>query len=60
MNKDTIEGTTKEIGGKIREKVDHAVGDKKGEAQGIKDQVTGNIQKNYGKLKDTVKEAVDE
>ena len=53
MNKDTIAGSIKETGGKIREKVDHAVGDKKGEALGIKDQVTGNAQKNYGKLKDS-------
>jgi uncharacterized protein YjbJ (UPF0337 family) len=52
MNKDTVAGTIKETGGKIRAKVDHVMGDSKGEALGRKDQVTGNVQKNYGKLKD--------
>ena len=55
MNKDTIAGAVKETGGKIRSKIDHAVGDKKGEAQGKKVQAAGNIQKNYGKLKDSIK-----
>ncbi len=59
MNKDTIEGSVKEIGGKIRGAVDHATGDTAGETQAKKDQVTGNIQKNYGKVKDAIDDAVN-
>ena len=59
MNKDTIAGAVKETGGKIRASVDHAVGDKKGEAQGRADAVSGNAQKNYGKVKDAIKDAAN-
>ncbi len=54
MNKDTVAGAVKETGGKIRAKVDHAVGDHKGEVQGRKDQLEGNAQKNFGKVKDAI------
>jgi uncharacterized protein YjbJ (UPF0337 family) len=54
MNKDTISGSIKEAGGKMRSKVGDAVGDKKGEAYGLKDQAAGKVQKNYGKIKDAV------
>jgi uncharacterized protein YjbJ (UPF0337 family) len=56
MNKDTIAGSVRETGGKIRSKIDHATGDTKGEALGLKDEFEGNAQKNYGKLKDSIKE----
>ena len=55
MSKDKIAGAVKEAGGKIRAAVDSATGDKKGEALGKKDQMTGNIHKNFGKLKDAFK-----
>lgn len=55
MNKDTVAGAVKETGGKIRSKVDKAIGNKKGESLGRKDQAMGNLQKNYGKLKDSIK-----
>jgi uncharacterized protein YjbJ (UPF0337 family) len=55
MNKDTVAGAIKETGGKARANIDHALGDTKGEIQGRKDQIEGNAQKNYGKVKDAVK-----
>ena len=55
MNKDTIAGAVKETGGKVRSKVDRAIGDKKGEVLGKKDQALGKMQKDYGKLKSSIK-----
>jgi len=54
MKKDTIVGTVKELGGKARANIAKATGDEEGEARGRADQVTGNLQKNYGKLKDSI------
>ncbi len=59
MSKDTIAGAVKEVGGKVRSTVGHATGDKEGEARGKVDEAAGNIQKNYGKVKDKIKEALD-
>ena len=56
MDKDTIIGTAKEIGGKVRSAVGHATGDKEGETRGALDEARGNLQKNYGKAKDTIKD----
>lgn len=56
MNKDTVAGSIKETGGKVRSKIDHALGDTKGEAKGLADQAAGNVQKNYGKFKDSLKD----
>jgi uncharacterized protein YjbJ (UPF0337 family) len=53
MNKDKIAGSIRETGGKIRRKIDHAFGDKKGEALGARDEMAGRAQKNAGKLKDS-------
>ena len=55
MSKNTIAGTVQETGGKIRAKVDHALGDTEGEMLGIKDQVAGNVKKNFGKMEDALK-----
>ncbi|MDX1975285.1 MAG: hypothetical protein SFT92_06375 [Rickettsiales bacterium] len=52
MNKDEVAGAIRETGGKIRKKVNKAIGSNKGAALGLKDEVAGNAQKNYGKLKD--------
>jgi len=54
MNKDTVAGKMKEIGGKVRSAVGHAAGDTEGEARGKIDQVAGNVQKNIGKIKDNI------
>jgi len=56
MNKDTIVGTAKEIGGKIHSAVSHIAGNKEGEARGNVDEAEGKAQKNYGKVKDIIKD----
>ena len=59
MNKDTIAGSIKETGGKMRSKVGHALGDTKGEVLGRKDQFSGSLQKNFGKVKDKLEDIDD-
>ena len=59
MNKDTVKGSIEETGGAIRKKVGQITGDKEGEARGAVDEIKGNAQKNYGKVKDAVKDAVN-
>jgi len=60
MNKDTIAGKAKEVGGKIRSAVGHATGDKEGEIRGIVDTAKGKMQKNYGEAKDSIKSAMND
>jgi uncharacterized protein YjbJ (UPF0337 family) len=60
MNKDRIEGSTKQTKGKIKEVVGKATGDSKLETEGKADQAAGKIQNTVGGLKDTVKEALDD
>jgi len=60
MNKDTIDGTVKEIGGKARSVIGQVTGNKEGEAHGKIDEAQGKMQKNYGKVKDILKDAVSD
>lgn len=54
VNKDTIAGKTKEVGGAVRKNIGKITGDREAEARGASDQLTGNVQKNYGKVKDAL------
>lgn len=54
MNKDTVAGKIKEVGGKARQKIGEVTGDNEGAARGAADRVAGNVQKNYGKVKDAL------
>jgi uncharacterized protein YjbJ (UPF0337 family) len=55
MDKDRIEGSAKNIGGKIKEGVGKMTGDSKTQAEGKGDQVEGKIQNTVGGLKDTLR-----
>ncbi len=57
MNKDQVKGTTKDIAGKVQEKVGSAVGSKEQEAKGLEKQASGKAQKKYGDAKEAVKDA---
>lgn len=59
MGKDTVTGAIKETGGKVRASIARVTGDTEGEIRGKADQAAGNVQKNYGKAKDAVKDALD-
>ena len=58
MGKDTIVGAVKEISGKVRSVVGVATGDEKEEASGKVDAAKGKLQKNYGKIKDVIKDTL--
>ncbi len=55
MNKDKIEGTTREALGKLKEVTGKAFGDKKLTANGIAEKTAGKVQKAIGTIKDLPK-----
>lgn len=59
MNKDTIVGTAKEISGKVESAVSHVTGNKEAEARGNMNEAEGQAQKNYGKVKDIIKDVTN-
>jgi uncharacterized protein YjbJ (UPF0337 family) len=56
-DEDRIEGSAKNMGGKLKEGFGKLTGDTKTEAEGKSDQVEGKIQNTVGGIKDTVKDA---
>ncbi|WP_372338751.1 CsbD family protein [Mangrovibrevibacter kandeliae] len=54
-----MKGGLKEVGGNIKESVGRATGNRDMEAEGVVDQAEGKTQKNYGKVKDAVKDQLD-
>jgi uncharacterized protein YjbJ (UPF0337 family) len=55
IDKDRIEGSAKNLGGKAKEAVGKLTGDAKTEADGKADQVEGKIQNAWGGVKDSLK-----
>jgi uncharacterized protein YjbJ (UPF0337 family) len=58
VDKNEISGGAKELGGKIKEGVGKLVGNERLQAEGAVDQAEGKTEKNYGKVKDAVKDQV--
>jgi uncharacterized protein YjbJ (UPF0337 family) len=56
MNKDQIKGRVKEAKGKIKEVAGRTVGNPDLEDRGAIEKVGGTVQKNYGDLKQDVKD----
>jgi uncharacterized protein YjbJ (UPF0337 family) len=59
MNKDQVKGAVKDIGGKVQEEVGKLTGNKDQEAKGLKNQVSGKVQRTIGDAKEAVKDAID-
>ena len=57
VDKDRVEGSAKNIGGKIKEGFGKLTGDSKTEAEGKAEQVEGKVQNTVGGIKDTVRDA---
>ena len=55
MDKDRVEGSTKNVGGKIKEGVGKVLGDSKTQAEGKADQAEGKVQNTWGGIKDAVR-----
>lgn len=55
-DQDRIEGSAKNVGGKIKEGVGKMTGDSKLQAEGKADQVEGKVQNAVGGVKDTLRD----
>ena len=58
VDKNEISGGAKELGGKIKEGVGKLVGNDRLRAEGLADQAEGKTEKNYGKVKDAMKDEI--
>lgn len=58
-DQDRIDGSLKNIGGKIKEAAGNVTGDEKLKAEGKADQVAGKVQNTVGGVKDSVRDADD-
>ncbi len=59
MNKDIAEGKVKQVKGKMKEEIGKATGDESMEIEGQTEHLTGHIQEEYGKIKQSVKKAIE-
>jgi uncharacterized protein YjbJ (UPF0337 family) len=55
VDKDRVEGSAKNMGGKLKEGLGKATGDSKTEAEGKADQAKGKVQNAVGGIKDSLK-----
>ncbi|WP_456684432.1 CsbD family protein [Bradyrhizobium sp. P5_C11_2] len=55
MDKDRVEGSATNMGGKVKEGAGKLTGDDKLRSEGMMDQVRGKVQNAVGGIKDTLK-----
>lgn len=55
MNKHQIEGTAKEIAGKVQQTLGKAINSRDQQAHGLAKQVEGRIEKSYGRVLEAVR-----
>lgn len=55
MDKDRVEGSATNMGGKIKEGAGKVTGDDKLRSEGVMDQVKGKVQNAVGGINDTLK-----
>lgn len=60
MNEDRVEGTARKAVGAVQETAGNLVGDDQTEAKGILNQAVGTVQDGYGKVRDKVKELIED
>ena len=60
VDSNQIKGGAKELGGTIKEAAGKLVGNERLQAEGEIDQAAGKTQKNYGKVKDAVKDQLND
>ena len=58
MNTDILQGAGTDLGGKIKENVGGAIGDRNLQSEGVADQLGGTVQKTYGDAKNAVEEGI--
>lgn len=57
MNRDQVEGSAKNIAGKVQRKVGELTGSKTQQAKGLAKQVEGKLQKGVGNVEEAVDKA---
>lgn len=57
MNKDQVQGTLKDVAGKVQQKAGELIDSPEQQARGIAKQVEGTAQKKVGDVKEALKEA---
>ena len=57
MNKDQVNGTVKEVTGKVQEKVGDLVGSDKQRAKGLVKEVSGKAERKLGDAEEALKDA---
>ena len=60
MNEDKIEGTAKKVVGQVQETVGDLTGDDSLQGKGLLNQAGGIVQDGYGKVRDKVKDIIDD
>ncbi|WP_336491558.1 CsbD family protein [Methylobacterium nigriterrae] len=55
VDKDRVEGSATNLGGKVKEGAGKLTGDEKLKNEGVADQVKGKVQNVVGSVKDTLK-----
>ncbi len=59
MDKDRVDGVGKKILGSIKQVAGRMTGDRKTQAEGASDKMTGTGQNAFGGAKDTVRDAIE-
>jgi uncharacterized protein YjbJ (UPF0337 family) len=59
MNKDQVEGTAKEVAGKVQEKAGEVTGSTTQQVKGLAKEVEGKTQKKVGDAKEVLKDNAD-
>ncbi|ODT32461.1 MAG: CsbD family protein [Mesorhizobium sp. 65-26] len=57
MNKDQVAGVAKQIKGSVKQAAGKATGNRRVQAEGMAEKVSGKVQKTYGDVKDKVRKA---
>ncbi len=60
MNDDEIKGTVKKVGGTVQEVAGKVTGDEQLEGKGYLNQAVGTVQDGYGKVREKVKDLIDD
>lgn len=57
MNTDQVKGALKDAAGKVQQKTGELINSPEQQAKGVAKQVEGTTQKNYGDVKENIKDA---
>jgi uncharacterized protein YjbJ (UPF0337 family) len=58
MNSDILSGSATDLGGKVKEGLGNALGDKRLQSEGAADQLGGTVQKTIGEAREVVEEGI--